>query len=365
MGEGQVRHVAAREPRGRALSVLVSMRFAYFVVLRVFGWLALLAHSDRAKDAEILILRHQVAVLQRQVKTPKLSWADRAVLAALARLVGLDYWIWPVWASGQGSSLSDHFGPLPACTPPAQLPDGAGTAPGVQRRRAPGTPARECGLAPPGRPGPLRAGRPAMASGTVAIGSPSAVGRGVRGDPGDAARLAPAAGHAQVDYTSRRHPGRPSTAAAIRMATENLRWGHRRVQGEMVRLSATRSLPLRCGRSSRDAWIDSAPRRAGPTWRQFLAAQARGIIAVDFVHVDTVLLRRVYALIVIEHGTWWHRLSAPTGCGRPPRAPCQRRAIRCGQGTFCLVDQVSVVVHGTTVGSACSRGVPAGVTIIG
>ncbi|MCW2934158.1 MAG: putative integrase/recombinase, partial [Actinomycetia bacterium] len=42
--------------------------------------------------------------------------------------VGLDYWIWPVWASRLGSSLSDHFGPLPACTPPAQLPDGAGTA---------------------------------------------------------------------------------------------------------------------------------------------------------------------------------------------------------------------------------------------
>jgi hypothetical protein len=57
------------------------------VVLRVFGWLALLARSDRAKDAEILILRHQVAVLQRQVKTPGLSWADRAVLAGLSRLV--------------------------------------------------------------------------------------------------------------------------------------------------------------------------------------------------------------------------------------------------------------------------------------
>jgi putative transposase len=65
----------------------VSLRFAYLKVLRVFGWLALLARSDRAEDAEILILRHQVAVLQRQVKTPTLSWADRAVLAALARLL--------------------------------------------------------------------------------------------------------------------------------------------------------------------------------------------------------------------------------------------------------------------------------------
>jgi hypothetical protein len=65
----------------------VSIRFAYLAVLRVFGWLALLARSDRAKDAEILILRHQVAVLRRQVKTPRLSWADRAILAALARLL--------------------------------------------------------------------------------------------------------------------------------------------------------------------------------------------------------------------------------------------------------------------------------------
>jgi putative transposase len=65
----------------------VLLRLAYLVVLRVFGWLALLARSDRAKDTEILILRHQVAVLQRQVKSSRLSWADRAVIAALARLL--------------------------------------------------------------------------------------------------------------------------------------------------------------------------------------------------------------------------------------------------------------------------------------
>ena len=44
-------------------------------------------------------------------------------------------------------------------------------------------------------------------------------------------------------------------------------------------------------------------RRTGPTWKQFLTARARGILAADFVHVDTVLLRRIGALIVIEHGT--------------------------------------------------------------
>ena len=78
-----------REPfaLGSALSLLVSLRFAYLALLRVFGWLGLLTRSDRAKDAEILILRHQITVLQRQIKTSRPSWADRQVLAALARLL--------------------------------------------------------------------------------------------------------------------------------------------------------------------------------------------------------------------------------------------------------------------------------------
>ena len=53
----------------------------------------------------------------------------------------------------------------------------------------------------------------------------------------------------------------------------------------------------------RAAGIDPAPRRSGPTWRQFLHVQAAGILAVDFLHVDTVLLRRLYVLVFIEHGT--------------------------------------------------------------
>jgi hypothetical protein len=53
----------------------------------------------------------------------------------------------------------------------------------------------------------------------------------------------------------------------------------------------------------RAADIDLAPRRTGPTWRQFLAAQAGGILAVDFLHADTVLLKRLYVLVFIEHGT--------------------------------------------------------------
>jgi putative transposase len=58
--------------------------------------------------------------------------------------------------------------------------------------------------------------------------------------------------------------------------------------------------------------IGPAPRRSGPTWKQFLAAQAHGVIAVDFVHVDSVLLRRIYALIVIQHGTRRARLAGLT-----------------------------------------------------
>ena len=109
------------------------------------------------------------------------------------------------------------------------------------------------------------------------------------------------------DYSSRRRPGRPPTAATIRklvirIATDNLAWGHRRVQGELVKLGH----PIAAStvwQILHDAGIDPAPRRTGPTWKQFLTAQARGILAADFVHVDTVLLRRLYALIIIEHSS--------------------------------------------------------------
>ena len=118
------------------------------------------------------------------------------------------------------------------------------------------------------------------------------------------------------DYTSRRRPGRPSTAAAIRklvirIATDNPGWGHRRVQGELVKLGH----PIAAStvwQILHDAGIGPAPRRTGPTWKQFLTVQARGILAVNFVHVDTVLLRRLYALIVIEHGTRRVRLAGIT-----------------------------------------------------
>ena len=203
-----------------------------------------LARGEVSKDAELLVLRHENAVLRRNISRVRYQPGDRLWLAALSRLVP---------------------------SPP--------------------------------------------------------VGRGVRGNPGDAARLAPAAGRAYMkwDYTSWRGPGRPSAAAAIRklvirMATEDPTWGQRRVQGELVRLGhpvATSTV----WQTLHDAGIDPAPRRPGPTWNQFLTAQARGIIAADFVHVDTALLRRLYALVVIEYGTRRIHLAGitatPTARGQP------------------------------------------------
>jgi putative transposase len=109
------------------------------------------------------------------------------------------------------------------------------------------------------------------------------------------------------DYSERRRPGRPPTGTSvktliIRMAQENPAWGHRRIQGELARLGHAIAAST-VWEILRAAGIDPAPRRAGPSWREFLAAQAHAIVACDFLVAETVLLQRLHVLVFIEHGT--------------------------------------------------------------
>ncbi|MEV7630368.1 integrase catalytic region [Actinoplanes sp. NPDC089786] len=196
--------------------------FAYLVLRQVLQLIVLGLRGERAKEVEILVLRHQVAVLRRQVKRLDLDPTDRALFSALPRLLPRPRW--PTFM-----------------VTPATL---------------------------------LRWHRTLIAR--------------------------------KWTYP-RRRPGRPPTRAAIRvlvlrLAKENPGWGHRRIQGELVGLgyrvaaSTVWSILTKAG-------VDPAPRRSGPTWTEFLTAQAKGILACDFLHVDTIGLTRIYVLFLIEIGT--------------------------------------------------------------
>jgi len=109
------------------------------------------------------------------------------------------------------------------------------------------------------------------------------------------------------DTGKRRKPGRPPTVRsiarlAVRLAKENPLWGYRRIHSELTKLGVTVT-PSTVWEILRAAGIDSAPRRSGRRGGSSCAPRAAGILAVDFQHVDTVLLKRLYVLVFIEHGT--------------------------------------------------------------
>jgi transposase InsO family protein len=99
-------------------------------------------------------------------------------------------------------------------------------------------------------------------------------------------------------------PGRPPIARqvrdlVVRLAQENPRWGHRRTQGELVGLGYQVAAST-VWKILHQAGVDPAPRRAGPTWKQFPTTQALTIVACDFFTVDTVFLKRIYVLFFLE-----------------------------------------------------------------
>jgi len=103
----------------------------------------------------------------------------------------------------------------------------------------------------------------------------------------------------------------PVVALILRLARENPRWGYRRIQGELkklgIQVSATTIRTVLLGNGLRPA-----PRRASVTWRAFLRAQATAILATDFFTVETVGLKTLYVLFIIELGTRRVRLAGVT-----------------------------------------------------
>jgi putative transposase len=123
-------------------------------------------------------------------------------------------------------------------------------------------------------------------------------------------------------------PGRPAiakgtTALVLRLAKENPQWGYRRIHGELATMGVVIAASSVWAILKRHG-IDPSPRRSGPTWAEFLAAQVKGLMACDFFHVDTVLLRRLYVLVFIHHDSRLVRIAGVTA--KPVSAWVTQRA---------------------------------------
>ena len=208
---------------------------AYLVLRRVLELVALRYRSNAFKELEIVVLRHELAILRRRTRRPVPATSDRIFLAAASRLVPRAMW-------------------RSFIVTPATLLD--------WHRR-------------------LVASR----------------------------------------WTYAGRPGRPSVRRdvrklVVRLARENPRWGYQRIVGELKRVGIdVSSTTVR--KILREAGLGPSGTRGGPTWRAFLRAQGRTMIAVDFFTVDTVWLQRLYVLFFIELGSRRVHLA---GCTPHPNA---------------------------------------------
>ena len=196
----------------------MALSFLYLAFLRTIQILRLQRSDDSDLAIEVVMLRHEVAILRRQVARPALRPSDRALLAGLSRLV-------------PRSKFSRFF-----------------VQPDTLLRWHRELVRRKWTY-------PKPSGRPRIPAGTVQV--------------------------------------------VIRLARENPTWGYRRIHGELSVLGI--------GLAAASVWnilqrhgLDPSPDRTGPTWGEFLRAQATTMLACDFFTVDTVLLRRFYVLFFIE-----------------------------------------------------------------
>jgi transposase InsO family protein len=129
-------------------------------------------------------------------------------------------------------------------------------------------------------------------------------------------------------YQSGRRPGRPRVATEVamlvlRLAKENPRWGYRRIQGELQKLDVSVSATAICSLLRRHGF-QPTPRRDGPSWKEFLAQQAAGVVACDFFCVETVWLKTLHVLFFIELSTRRVHLAGVTA--RPASAWVSQQA---------------------------------------